>query len=100
MLKMTDAARDVLRADETDSAFWLALGSRGEYLVAIAPCRCRPPWASHSGESSTKTTPCAVSVFAWLTPADLNPPNTQPALLIVAETVESARSWPTTSSWA
>ncbi|MCJ9714572.1 sensor histidine kinase N-terminal domain-containing protein, partial [Bordetella hinzii] len=32
VLHMSEAAREVLRADETDSVFWLALGSRGEYL--------------------------------------------------------------------
>ena len=67
-LKMTDAAREVLRADETDSVFWLALGSRGEYLGGDralplpasvgqpAPARC-----------CTRTTRCAAAC-AWPTP--------------------------------
>ena len=68
-LKMTDAAREVLRADETDSVFWLALGSRGEYLGGDRARRCRPAWASPApARCCTRTTRCAASACAWPTP--------------------------------
>ena len=67
-LKMTDAAREVLRADETDSVFWLALGSRGEYLGGD---RALPLPASVGQPSParccTRTTRCAAAC-AWPTP--------------------------------
>lgn len=102
VLRMTDPAREVLRADETDSVFWLALGSRGEYLggdraLPLPASVGQPRPGEVQYEDDTLRGFGVRLAFTWV---DLNLPNTQPALLIVAETVESAPSWPTTSSRA
>ena len=86
-LKMTDAAREVLRADETDSVFWLALGSRGEYLGGdrALPLPGQPSPGQVLYEDDTLRGFGVRMAYTWV---DLNLPGTQPALLIVAETVE------------
>ena len=89
-LKMTDAAREVLRADETDSVFWLALGSRGEYLggdraLPLPASVGQPSPGQVLYEDDTLRGFGVRMAYTWV---DLNLPGTQPALLIVAETVE------------
>ena len=89
-LKMTDAAREVLRADETDSVFWLALGSRGEYLggdraLPLPASVGQPSPGQVLYEDDTLRGFGVRMAYTWV---DLNLPSTQPALLIVAETVE------------
>lgn len=89
-LKMSDAARDVLRADETDGVFWLVLGSRGEFLggdralpLPAAVGQPRPGEVLY--EDDTLRGFGVRLAFTWV---DLHLPNTLPALLVVAETVE------------
>ena len=88
-LKMTDAAREVLRADETDSVFWLALGSRGEYLggdrALPLPASVGQPSPGQVLYEDDTLRGFGAHGYTWV---DLNLPSTQPALLIVAETVE------------
>ena len=88
-LKMTDAAREVLRADETDSVFWLALGSRGEYLggdrALPLPASVGQPSPGQVLYEDDTLRGGVRMAYTWV---DLNLPSTQPALLIVAETVE------------
>lgn len=89
-LRMTDAARDVLRADETDGVFWLVLGSRGEFLggdraLPLPASVGQPRPGEVLYEDDTLRGFGVRLAFTWV---DLHLPNTQPALLVVAETVE------------
>ncbi|OZI50141.1 sensor histidine kinase [Bordetella genomosp. 5] len=89
-LRMSDAAREVLRADETDSVFWLALGSRGEYLggdraLPLPPLAGQPQPGRVLYADDTLRGFGVRLAYTWV---DLKLPDTQPALVIVAETVE------------
>jgi two-component system sensor histidine kinase TctE len=87
---MTNTAREVLHADETDSVFWLALGSRGEYLggdraLPLPSTVGQPRPGEVQYEDATLRGFGVRLAFTWV---DLHLPDTQPALLIAAETVE------------
>ncbi|KDC79075.1 two-component sensor kinase N-terminal domain protein [Bordetella bronchiseptica MBORD632] len=89
-LRMTDAARDVLRVDETESVFWLALGSRGEYLggdraLPLPPNVGQPRPGEILYADDTLRGFGVRLAYTWI---DLSLPDTQPALVMVAETVE------------
>lgn len=89
-LRMTDAARDVLRVDETESVFWLALGSRGEYLggdraLPLPPNVGQPRPGEILYADDTLRGFGVRLAYTWI---DLGLPDTQPALVMVAETVE------------
>ncbi|MBO9352424.1 HAMP domain-containing protein [Bordetella petrii] len=90
VLHMSESVRDVLRADETDSVFWLALGSHGEYLGGDRAL----PLPADLGQPQpgtilyTDDTLRGFGVRLAYTWVDLHIPHTQPALLVVAETME------------
>jgi len=90
MLRMTDAVREVLRADETESVFWLALGSRGEYLggdpaLPLPPVLGAPqPGAVRYADDALRGFGVRMA-YTWV---DLPTPGGQLPLVMVAETVE------------
>lgn len=88
VLQMANAAREVLLADETDSAFWVVLGGRGEYLGGDRDLAL--PKGTDLSEPGTvryannKLRGFAVRLaYTWV---DLKLPGTQPVLAVVAET--------------
>lgn len=90
ILDMNAAAREVLRADETDSVFWLALGSNGEYLggdreLPLPPLAGQPhPGQVFYADDTLRGFDIRLA-YTWV---DLHLPNSHPPLLIVAETGE------------
>jgi len=90
VLHMSESVRDVLRPDETDSVFWLALGSHGEYLggdraLPLPPDLGQPrPGAVQYADDTLRGFGVRLA-YTWI---DLHIPQTQPALLVVAETME------------
>lgn len=90
VLTMSDAARAVLRADETDSVFWLVLGSRGEYLggdrqLPLPAAIGQPKPGQIQYEDETLRGFTIRLAFTWI---DQQIPGAQAVLLIVAETNE------------
>src|SRR3546814_8307461 len=87
---MSESVRDVLRPDETDSVFRLALGSHGEYLggdraLPLPPDLGQPqPGATLYADDTLRGFGVRLA-YTWI---DLRIPETQPALLVVAETME------------
>nr|WP_039051542.1 sensor histidine kinase [Bordetella avium] len=89
-LHMSRAARELLRADETDSVFWLVLGSHGEYLGGDRALPL-PPLAGQARPGQVRyadDTLRGFNVRMAYTWVDLHLPGSQPPLLIVAETSE------------
>ncbi|OZI79859.1 sensor histidine kinase [Bordetella genomosp. 2] len=90
VLRMSEGVRDVLRPDETESVFWLALGSRGEYLggdrALPLPPELGPPQPGTILYADDTLRGFGVRLaYTWV---DLHIPRTQPVLLAVAETME------------
>lgn len=89
-LRMSEDARQMLRVDETESIFWLALGSRGEYLggdraLPLPPVMGAPqPGRIFYADDAVHGFGVRLA-YTWV---DLGLPGTEPPLLIVAETVE------------
>ncbi|AUL47767.1 histidine kinase [Bordetella trematum] len=90
VLRMSEPARAALRSDETDSVFWLALGSRGEYLGGDRglPLPPRTAVARPGHVFYADDTLHGFDIRLAYTWVDLKLPGTEPALLIVAETGE------------
>jgi two-component system sensor histidine kinase TctE len=91
VLRMTDSAREVLRADETQSVFWLALSGRGGYLGGdrALPLPTSPtpqPDKIFYVDDAVRGFGVRLA-YTWVDPglADGEPP----PLLIVAETTEN-----------
>ncbi|MCD0501616.1 sensor histidine kinase [Bordetella petrii] len=90
VLRLNGAIRDVLRPDETDSVFWLALGSRGEYLggdraLPLPPEMGQPqPGVVLYADDTLRGFGIRLA-YTWV---DLHIPHTEPVLLVVAETME------------
>ncbi len=89
-LNLTPPARRLLRTDESDSVFWMVLGSRGQYLggdrelplpPAGTPAR---PGPVHYRDDTLRDFGIRLA-YTWMEPAS---PEAQPTLLIVAETLE------------
>jgi len=90
VLHVDDAIRDVLHPGETDSVFWLARGSHGEVLGGDKglplPPDLGPPQPGTVLYAETTLRGFGVRLaYTWL---DLHLPQTQPVLLVVAETME------------
>ena len=90
VLHMTDPARQVLRVDETGSVFWLALGSRGEYLggdrALPVPASLGAPQPGQVLYADDALRGFGVRLaYTWV---DLKLPDERFALVLVAETVE------------
>ncbi|WP_086081025.1 sensor histidine kinase [Bordetella genomosp. 13] len=90
VLRMTDPAREVLRVDETGSVFWLALGSHGEYLggdrALPLPAELGSPQPGTVLYADEALRGFGVRLaYTWV---DLRLPGAEPALVLVAETVE------------
>ncbi len=90
VLRLSDSAREVLRANETESVFWLAQGDRGEYLGGDRDL----PLPAELGTPQPGTvlytdgTVRGFGVRMAYTWVDLQAPGVRPALLAVAETME------------
>ncbi|VCU69297.1 Sensor protein QseC [Pigmentiphaga humi] len=89
-LQLPVPAREMLRADETDSVFYLVLGSRGEYLSGDRelplPSLERPlPGIIQYRDDVMRGFAVRVA-YTWV--ALPNTPSAQPALVQVAETLE------------
>ncbi|WP_459618781.1 sensor histidine kinase N-terminal domain-containing protein [Bordetella sp. 2513F-2] len=90
VLRMSDAAREVLRADETESVFWLALGGDGEYLGGDralplpVPLGAPQPGVVRYADEALRGFGVRLA-YTWI---DLDLASGQPALVAVAETVE------------
>ena len=90
VLRMNESVRNVLRPDETDSVFWLALGSRGEYLggdraLPLPPELGQPQPGTILYADDTLRGFGVRLAYTWI---DLHIPQTEPVLLVVAETME------------
>jgi len=90
VLQMSEPVRDVLRPDETDSVFWLALGSRGEYLggdraLPLPPDLGQPQPGAILYIDDTLRGFGVRLAYTWV---DLHIPGGEPVLLVVAETME------------
>src|SRR3546814_16688830 len=84
---MSESVRDVLRPDETDSVFRLALGSHGEYLggdraLPLPPDLGQPQPGTVLYADDTLRGFGVRLAYTWL---DLHIPQTPPPLLVVAE---------------
>ncbi|OZI51623.1 sensor histidine kinase [Bordetella genomosp. 4] len=90
VLEINDSVRDVLHPGETDSVFWLAQGSHGEVLggdkgLPLPPDLGPPqPGTVLYAEDTLRGFGVRLA-YTWV---DLHIPQTQPVLLVVAETME------------
>src|SRR5690606_34884878 len=90
VLRMGEPVSGVLPPGETDSVFWLALGSRGESLggdraLPLPPNLGQPqPGAILYADDTLRGFGVRLA-YTWV---DLHIPQTQPVLLVVAETME------------
>jgi len=90
VLHLSDAARQVLRTDETSTVFWLALGTHGEYLggdrALPLPANMGMPQPGQILYTDDALRGFGVRLaYTWV---DLHLPDGQPALVLAAETVE------------
>ena len=90
-LRSTETLRALLRADETDSVFWTVRGSRGEFLggdreLPVPPLDARPPLDQVVFADETLRDFGIRMAYAWVEP---RPAGAPPALVVVAETMES-----------
>lgn len=91
VLRFADGARDALRANETESVFWLALGNHGEFLggdqALRLPAGIGMPQPGKVFYADDTARGFGVRLaYTWI--LDLDVPDGQPVLLVVAETVE------------
>jgi two-component system sensor histidine kinase TctE len=90
VLDMTGPVRSVLRANETDSVFWLVLGSRGQYLGGDRELPL-PKGAGLAAPGAVRYEDGTLRGFAIrlaYSRVDTGVPGQAPALVIVAETAE------------
>jgi two-component system sensor histidine kinase TctE len=89
-LQMTDPVRNLLRPNDTDSVFWLVLGSRGQYLGGDRELPL-PKGADVAVPGVVRYEDSTLRGFAIrlaYTRVDTGAPAQPPALVIVAETAE------------
>ncbi|WP_145925412.1 sensor histidine kinase [Bordetella sp. H567] len=89
-LDMTDPVRSMLRANETDSVFWLVLAGHGQYLGGDRELPL-PKGADVAAPGAVRYEDSSLRGFAIrlaYTRVDAGGPSEMPALIIVAETAE------------
>jgi two-component system sensor histidine kinase TctE len=90
VLRITDAAREIMRADETDSVFWLVLGGQGQYLGGDRELPL-PKGADLAEPGSVRYEDDTLRGFAVrlaYTRVDTRAPGGRMPLVVVAETTE------------
>jgi len=90
VLQMTPSAQAVLRANETESVFWLVLGNRGEYLggdrqLPLPQASLVPQPGQITYRNDALRGFGLRLAYTWV---DMGLPDTRPALIVVAETTE------------